>query len=151
MAVGRAQVVDAGRGGLNLTHSETAAGVPRAISRSGVESAAAIDAFPAAGAARLERALGQETFVGSSGRVFHKRSRRRLCAGMVAAAWIQSACNSNYATAGPVGMQTAASSFKHPTDRAPLKPARLFLALGGASWRGSAPTAHGRKHSPPEA
>ncbi len=62
----------AGRGGLNITHSEPLA---RFLKRYGDEEghlAAAIDAFsPAALIAWCEE-LGQETFVGSSGRVFPK-------------------------------------------------------------------------------
>ena len=62
----------AGRGGLNLTHSEA---LPEFLKRYGeamprLESA--IQAFPPDGLREWSEALGQPTFVGSSGRVFPK-------------------------------------------------------------------------------
>src|ERR1700681_4298412 len=60
----------AGRGGLNLTHSEV---LPAFLARYGVASphlTPAIDAFPPDALRAWSEALGQPTFVGSSGRVF---------------------------------------------------------------------------------
>ena len=61
----------AGRGGLNLTHSEP---VPAFLSRYGGEAAVrlrpAVEAFPPEALVAWCEALGQPTFVGSSGRVF---------------------------------------------------------------------------------
>jgi uncharacterized flavoprotein (TIGR03862 family) len=60
----------AGRGGLNLTHSEA---LPVFLSRYGEampQLAAAITAFPPESLRQWSEALGQPTFVGSSGRVF---------------------------------------------------------------------------------
>ena len=60
----------AGRGGLNLTHSE---GRDRFLARygaAGVRLAPAIDAFPPEALRAFARDLGEETFVGTSGRVF---------------------------------------------------------------------------------
>ncbi len=60
----------AGRGGLNLTHSED---LERLLSRYGEGREwldAAVRAFPPAATVAFARALGEETFVGSSGRVF---------------------------------------------------------------------------------
>src|SRR5882724_12050852 len=62
----------AGRGGLNLTHSEP---LPAFLGRYGAATsnlAAAIDAFPPQALRDWSEALGQPTFVGSSGRVFPK-------------------------------------------------------------------------------
>src|SRR2546423_414283 len=62
----------AGRGGLNLTHSED---VAKLVGRYGAAEARlrpAIEAFPPAALRAWCEALGQETFVGSSGRVFPK-------------------------------------------------------------------------------
>src|SRR5438034_3490258 len=62
----------AGRGGLNLTHSEDLA---RLLGRYGAAEARlrpAIEAFPPAALRAWCEALGQATFVGSSGRVFPK-------------------------------------------------------------------------------
>jgi uncharacterized flavoprotein (TIGR03862 family) len=60
----------AGRGGLNLTHSEA---LPAFLARYGAAMrhlAPAIDAFPPENLRAWSEALGQPTFVGSSGRVF---------------------------------------------------------------------------------
>ena len=60
----------AGRGGLNLTHSEP---LPEFLTRYGAATphlAPAIDAFPPDRLREWSEALGQPTFVGSSGRVF---------------------------------------------------------------------------------
>src|SRR3982074_1041593 len=60
----------AGRGGLNLTHSEA---LPAFLTRYGAAIpplAAAIEAFPPNALRAWSEALGQPTFVGSSGRVF---------------------------------------------------------------------------------
>src|SRR6202166_781551 len=62
----------AGRGGLNLTHSEPP---PEFLTRYGAATphlARAIDAFPPQALREWSEALGQPTFVGSSGRVFPK-------------------------------------------------------------------------------
>src|SRR6185503_1228731 len=60
----------AGRGGLNLTHSEDLAAF---LSRYGEADGllrGAIEAFPPSALRAWSEALGQKTFVGSSGRVF---------------------------------------------------------------------------------
>src|ERR1700744_3041589 len=60
----------AGRGGLNLTHSEA---LPAFLARYGAAAphlAPVIDAFPPERLRAWSEALGQPTFVGSSGRVF---------------------------------------------------------------------------------
>src|SRR3981189_1352275 len=59
----------AGRGGLNLTHSEE---LPAFLARYGANDAlrGAIEAFPPAALRAWSAELGQSTFVGSSGRVF---------------------------------------------------------------------------------
>src|SRR3954449_1067954 len=62
----------AGRGGLNLTHSEP---LPQFLGRyreAAPHLQSAIDAFPPNALRAWSEALGQETFVGSSGRVFPK-------------------------------------------------------------------------------
>src|SRR6202171_6816029 len=60
----------AGRGGLNLTHSEP---LPEFLRRYGAampQLEAAITAFPPDALRAWSEALGQPTFIGSSGRVF---------------------------------------------------------------------------------
>ena len=59
----------AGRGGLNLTHSEPLADFLGRYSCADGALRAAIEAFPPAQVRAWCEALGQETFVGTSGRV----------------------------------------------------------------------------------
>jgi predicted flavoprotein YhiN len=97
----------AGRGGLNLTHSEP---LPTFLARYGnamPRFAPAIDAFPPEALRRWSEALGQPTFVGSSGRVFPEAFK----ASPLLRAWLRRldsiVYNSPCATAGPVGTTTA--------------------------------------------
>src|SRR5437762_7981516 len=62
----------AGRGGLNLTHSEPLPEFLPRYAEAKPHLTAAIDAFPPEALRDWSEALGQETFVGSSGRVFPK-------------------------------------------------------------------------------
>src|SRR4051812_30796686 len=62
----------AGRGGLNLTHSEPLPAFLARYREAMSPLAAAIEAFPPQALRDWSEALGQETFVGSSGRVFPK-------------------------------------------------------------------------------
>lgn len=125
----------AGRGGLNLTHSEP---LPAFLARYGPAAgpvAAAVEAFPPADLVAWCEGLGQPTFVGSSGRVFP----RALKASPLLRAWIARlqalgvAINLRHdwrgwdeggrlLVAGPDGAV------------ATLEPAATILALGGASW-----------------
>src|SRR3954468_10115054 len=60
----------AGRGGFNLTHSEPLPAFLARYAEAMPHLAAAIDAFPPQALRDWSEALGQPTFVGSSGRVF---------------------------------------------------------------------------------
>ena len=76
----------AGRGGLNLTHSEA---LPEFLARYGAAKphlAPAIEAFPPDALRDWSEALGQPTFVGSSGRVFPQGVQGLAAAARVAAA-----------------------------------------------------------------
>ena len=68
-SVGR-KFLMAGRGGLNLTHSEPLPAFPARYGTAMPRLAAAITAFPPDDLRNWSEALGQPTFVGSSGRVF---------------------------------------------------------------------------------
>src|SRR5258708_26798042 len=59
-----------GRGGLNLTHSEPLSEFLRRYGAAMPQLEAAITAFPPDALRAWSEALGQPTFVGSSGRVF---------------------------------------------------------------------------------
>lgn len=68
-SVGRKFLI-AGKGGMNLTHSEPRPAFDQRYSGRAKEVAAWLDAFDAAALRDWARALGVDTFVGSSGRVF---------------------------------------------------------------------------------
>jgi uncharacterized flavoprotein (TIGR03862 family) len=126
----------AGRGGLNLTHSEP---LPQFLARyreAAPNLAAAIDAFPPNALREWSEALGQPTFIGSSGRVFPKAFKaspllrallRRLDSLgvnlMLRHRW------TGWDEHGDLGFQTSDG------PRA-VKADAIVLALGGASWPG---------------
>src|SRR3982074_1381548 len=114
----------AGRGGLNLTHSEA---LPEFLTRYGAAAphlTAAIGAFPPAGLREWSEALGQPTFVGSSGRGFQKRARARQCCAHGCDGWIPSACDSRCATTGPAGTTVGVCRFRRPRESGLLTRAR---------------------------
>jgi uncharacterized flavoprotein (TIGR03862 family) len=124
----------AGRGGLNLTHSED---IQSFVARYGAAASrlrATIDAFPPAAVRAWCEGLGQETFVGSSGRVFPKS----LKASPLLRAWLR--------RLGAAGVEF---KFRHrwvgwgegggllfdtPAGRISIDANATVLALGGASW-----------------
>ena len=124
----------AGRGGLNLTHSEPFEAL---LARYGAAAAAlrpAITQFSPVALRAWSEALGEPTFVGSSGRVFPRslkaspllRAWLRRLAGrgvrlVLRHRWIGWTATGDLALEGPGG---------GVTDRAPV----TVLALGGASW-----------------
>jgi uncharacterized flavoprotein (TIGR03862 family) len=132
-SVGR-KFLMAGRGGLNLTHSEE---LDRFLTRYGAAMPrlrSAIEAFPPAAVRAWCEGLGQDTFVGSSGRVFPKSFKtspllraflRRLGDGGVEFKlrhhWI--------------GWDERGNSlFDAPEGQGAFHADAVVLALGGASW-----------------
>ena len=124
----------AGRGGLNLTHGEE---LPRFLSRYGAalpHLRAAIEAFPPAAVRAWSEGLGQDTFVGSSGRVFPKAFKTSP----LLRAWLR-----RLDQAG-VGLrlrhhwigwdERGDVLFDTPEGRVSLPADATVLALGGASW-----------------
>lgn len=124
----------AGRGGLNLTHSEP---LPAFLGRYGGATsnlAAAIDAFPPQALRDWSEALGQPTFVGSSGRVFPKAFK----ASPLLRAWLR--------RLDSIGVQIALRHrwtgweangrlmFQAPDGQREIDATATVLALGGASW-----------------
>ena len=124
----------AGRGGLNLTHSEA---LPAFLARYGQATprlAAAIDAFPPNALRQWSEALGQPTFVGSSGRVFPKSFK----ASPLLRAWLR--------RLDSIGVQFKLRhrwtgwhddghlSFHIPDGKRVVEADATVLALGGASW-----------------
>ena len=124
----------AGRGGLNLTHSEP---TPRFQSRYGAARrvlAPALEAFPPESLTAWSHELGQPTFVGSSGRVFPKAMK----ASPLLRAWLRRLDSLG------VGVRLRwrwtgwgtddALCFDTPEGPRTLTPDATVLALGGASW-----------------
>jgi uncharacterized flavoprotein (TIGR03862 family) len=124
----------AGRGGLNLTHSEPLASFLMRYGPASAQLALAIEAFTPDALRDWSEALGQPTFVGSSGRVFPEAFKaspllrawlRRLAASGVSfvfrhrwAGWEANGRLMFQTSEGPRGIEAGAT----------------VLALGGASW-----------------
>jgi uncharacterized flavoprotein (TIGR03862 family) len=124
----------AGRGGLNLTHSEP---LPALLSRyagAAPNLKAAIDAFPPQALRDWSEALGQPTFIGSSGRVFPKAFK----ASPLLRAWLR--------RLDTLGVRLALRhrwtgwdehrclQFQTPGGSRNIATSATVLALGGASW-----------------
>jgi uncharacterized flavoprotein (TIGR03862 family) len=124
----------AGRGGLNITHSEE---LPRFLARYGEANPrlrAAIESFPPAATRAWCDDLGQKTFVGSSGRVFPNAFK----SSPLLRAWLRRLVNLGvqfklrhrwigWENAGALKLET-------PEALVTMKPRACVLALGGASW-----------------
>jgi len=124
----------AGRGGLNLTHSEPLPAFLARYREAMPHLAAAIEAFPPQALRDWSEALGQETFVGSSGRVFPKAFK----ASPLLRAWLR--------RLDSMGVKLALRhrwtgwdeqgrlQFQTPERPRAIETHATVLALGGASW-----------------
>lgn len=124
----------AGRGGLNLTHSEPLeAFLPRYAAAEAVL-APAIRAFTPEALVAWAGALGQETFTGSSGRIFP----RALKASPLLRAWLARLDGMGVQVLSRQDWQgfTADGALRMATPQGEtlLRPAATVLAMGGASW-----------------
>ena len=124
----------AGRGGLNLTHSEE---LERFLSRyreAAPRLRAAIEAFPPDALRAWCEGLGQETFVGTSGRVFPKAMK----ASPLLRAWLMrlAAMNVAYKPRHRWAGWNADGRllFDTPAGRVEAAHDAAIFALGGASW-----------------
>jgi len=125
----------AGRGGLNITHSEP---LERFLARYGAAAAQLephIRAFPPQALRDFCAELGEETFVGTSGRVFPKSFKaspllRALLARLAEkGATIETRCAfEGFSASGEALIRRAGEA------PAPLRADACVLALGGASW-----------------
>ena len=132
-SVGR-KFLMAGRGGLNLTHSEKLPVFLTRYREAMPQLAAAIEAFPPDALRAWSEALGQPTFVGSSGRIFPKT----LKASPLLRAWLR--------RLDPMGVKFALRHrwsgwdgsgrllFQTPDGQSAVDARATVLALGGASW-----------------
>lgn len=121
----------AGRGGLNITHSEPLEKFRARYGEAAGWLAPYLDAFPPSALIAWCAALGQETFVGSSGRVFPKAMK----ASPLLRAWlhrldglgVRVALRSDWRGWDADGALTFANGNSFRADA-------TVLALGGASW-----------------
>ena len=124
----------AGRGGLNLTHSEA---LPAFLSRYGAATprlAPAIEALPPQALRQWSEALGQPTFVGSSGRVFPEGFK----ASPLLRAWLRRldslGVKFSLRRRWTGWDQAGRLRFQAPEGPCAVEAAATVLALGGASW-----------------
>ena len=123
----------AGKSGLNITHGED---YDRFTTRFGASEArlkGALDEFTPQRLRAWAQALGQETFVGTSGRVFPKTMK----GSPLLRAWLSRLSERGVAIKLRhrwVGLRNSAFLFETPEGQIEVKPDAVLLALGGASW-----------------
>ena len=132
-SVGRKFLI-AGKGGLNLTHSEPRPGFDARYRQRAREVGRWLDDFDAEALRQWARGLGIETYVGSSGRVFpNDRKAAPLLRG-----WVrrlkESGVQMHVQHCWQGWTDDGALSFDTPAGPMPFKADALVLALGGGSW-----------------
>ena len=123
----------AGRGGLNLTHSEPTEAFLKRYGEARAQVAPWLEAFSPADLVAWAEALGQSTFVGTSGRVFP----RALKASPLLRAWLERLSDLGvtiHTRSTWRGWQGDALAFDTPEGEKRERPEATLLALGGASW-----------------
>ncbi|WP_332659904.1 NAD(P)/FAD-dependent oxidoreductase [Brevundimonas sp.] len=123
----------AGRGGLNLTHSEAMEGFVGRYGAAGGTVAGWLERFSPTHLIGWAEGLGQATFTGSSGRVFP----RAMKASPLLRAWlarldglgVEVRTRSRW-----VGRKDGAWVFGTPGGESVERPDAVVLAMGGASW-----------------
>ncbi|MGL3207814.1 TIGR03862 family flavoprotein [Bradyrhizobium sp. BR 1433] len=124
----------AGRGGLNLTHSEPLPDFLARYREAMPHLKAAVEAFPPEALRVWSDALGQPTFVGSSGRVFPEAFK----ASPLLRAWLRRLDSAGVAFTFRhrwVGWDARGGLlFETPDGQRTVNADATVLALGGASW-----------------
>ncbi|MDO8410214.1 MAG: TIGR03862 family flavoprotein [Phenylobacterium sp.] len=124
----------AGRGGLNLTHSESLTDFVARYGEARDPLGGILAAFDPQALRAWAEALGQDTFVGSSGRVFPRALKAspllRAWLGRLDAAGVRFHLRHDWSGWGADG----ALRFATPAGEVEARPAATVLALGGASW-----------------
>lgn len=124
----------AGKGGLNLTHSEPLEAFVQRYGEHAPEVGRWLRDFDAHALRAWARGLGVETVVGSSGRVFPADYK----AGPLLRAWVRRLRGSGvHVHTGWCWLgwsDTGALAFDTPNGAQDLRPDAVVLALGGASW-----------------
>src|SRR5690349_21075759 len=132
-SVGRKFLI-AGKGGLNLTHSEPRGAFDARYGARRPEVARWLDAFDADALRAWARGLGVETFVGTSGRVFP----RDLKAAPLLRAWLRrlraSGVRFHMRHRWLGWAESGALRFAHDDGAVEVVADAVVLALGGASW-----------------
>lgn len=126
--------LQAGRGGLNITHSQALDKFLQAYGEAQPTVAPWIDAFPPQAVRDWVESFGISTFVGSSGRVYPQDMK----AAPLLRHWLQRLRKQGVVFAMRHRWQgwgkSKALVFETPTDTKEIKPDLVILALGGASW-----------------
>jgi uncharacterized flavoprotein (TIGR03862 family) len=132
-SVGR-KFLMAGRGGLNLTHSEGFEAFAARYGAAADRLRPMLEAFPAAALVAWAEGLGQPTFVGSSGRVFPKtlKASPLLRAWLARLAGLGVTIRARHEWLGWTA--EGALRFRKPDGEVTASPEATVLALGGASW-----------------
>ncbi|MFM9888311.1 MAG: NAD(P)/FAD-dependent oxidoreductase [Burkholderiales bacterium] len=124
----------AGRGGLNLTHSEPFERFVSRFGAAGPQLRPILEAFPPDALVKWAENLGQPTFVGSSGRVFPKAMK----ASPLVRAWLARLAAHNVAIKTRYDWRGWDAQgrlvFEHGGAPAYVDADSTILALGGASW-----------------
>jgi len=123
----------AGKSGLNITHGEDYARFTTRFGASEVRLKSALDTFTPQMLRDWAEGLGQETFVGTSGRVFPKAMK----GSPLLRAWLSRLTERGVAIKVRhrwAGLRDGALLFDTPDGQIEIKPDAVLLALGGASW-----------------
>jgi uncharacterized flavoprotein (TIGR03862 family) len=124
----------AGRGGLNLTHNEPLSAFLARYREATPRLTAAIEAFPPDALRAWSEALGQPTFVGSSGRVFPKAFK----ASPLLRAWLRrldaEGVKFAFRHRWTGWDEQGRPQFRTPDGPRAVEASATVLALGGASW-----------------
>lgn len=140
----------AGRGGLNLTHSEPRPGFDRRYGEAEPIVASWLDAFSPDALMRWAEDLGQPLFVGASGRVFPRAMKAspllRAWLARLADAGVEVRTRSRW-----TGWRDGALAFATAEGEVLERPDAVVLALGGASWPKLGSDAGWTAHLPQEA
>lgn len=123
----------AGRGGLNLTHSENLDAFVGRYGEAAPEIARWLDRFSPTRLVGWVEGLGQPTFVGSSGRVFPRAMKAspllRAWLGRLDGRGVEVRTRSRW-----TGRRDGRWVFQAPDGERVERPDAVVLALGGASW-----------------
>lgn len=123
----------AGKSGLNITKSDSYGKLIKRFKSQSLDFESSLSDFESSSVVDWCEGLGQETFVGTSGRVFPKSMK----ASPLLRAWLQRLSESGvtfHARHRWVGFDGAALLFETPDGAARVEPQATIFALGGKSW-----------------